>query len=107
MTVTKYGHLKGEYVRCRTLSHAWDEIQDDGGVGNRQYKASRTILIKLFRCIHCGMKRYETWNRITGTVMFRTYRQPEGYKQPKGITRQKMRIEYLSRQEAPTPRKRR
>lgn len=94
----RFNDMKDEWIRCRVLRHSWDEIQDDGGCGNRQYRPSRTVEILLFRCIHCGMRRYETWNRITGNKMFMTYRRPLGYGQPKGtVTAQKMRVEYLSR----------
>jgi hypothetical protein len=90
--------LTGEWVACRTLLHAWEEIPLDAG-GPREVHATRSVAILLFRCTRCGTKRYDAWSRVTGDLVHRAYRTPEGYSLPKGRGRKVLvRKEYLRRQ---------
>lgn len=101
-------HLADEYLMCRTLLHAWDQIPDDGGHG-RQYVESRTVRRVMFRCTRCGVRRAEAWSAITGDLLFRTYEYPDGYKMSREDSgRTYMRMEWVRRlgtaQHKPTPR---
>lgn len=86
-----------EWVQCRTLLHAWEEIPYDGG-GMRDFKPTRSTLVLLFRCERCGTLRYDVWSRVTGDLIKRAYRTPLGYALPKGRGRKVLvRKEYLRR----------
>jgi hypothetical protein len=90
--------LEWEYVECRTLLHAWDEISYDGQAPVRWRTATRSTVVLQFRCIRCGTIRYDVWSKVTGDLIERTYHTPEGYALPKGKGRKVLvRKEYLSR----------
>jgi hypothetical protein len=90
--------LRTEWVLCRTLLHAWDEIPYDGG-GMRLVRPSRSVVVLLFRCERCKTLRYDAWSRVTGDLLRRSYRTPDGYSLPKGRGRKVLvRKEYLRRQ---------
>jgi hypothetical protein len=84
------------YISCRTLGHAWDEVQDDGGA-RRLFKASvKTIVRKKFRCVRCKMARYEAWSKVTGDLLFRDYRIPNDYSIKQKVKRNQWRKAYLN-----------
>jgi hypothetical protein len=86
------------YVQCRALLHAWEELPYDGEAPHRWRNATRSTAVLLFRCTRCGTKRYDVWSRVTGDLVERAYRTPEGYSLPKGKGRKVLvRKEYLSR----------
>jgi hypothetical protein len=90
--------LNYTYVQCRALLHAWDELPYDGAAPTRWRNSTRSTAILLFRCIRCGTKRYDVWSRVTGDLIERAYRTPEGYSLPKGKGRKVLvRKEYLRR----------
>ena len=95
--------LPFEYVQCRLLIHAWDEIpMDDLGPKKWRY-SQRSTAIFLFRCVRCGTKRYDVYSRVTGDLIDRAYRAPEGYALPKGRGRKVLvRKEYIRRGVKPT-----
>ena len=86
-----------EYVECRALLHAWEDIPLDDD-GPRKWKNTRSTLILCFRCERCGTKRYDIWSRVTGDLVDRAYRTVEGYSLPKGMGRKVLvRKEYIVR----------
>jgi hypothetical protein len=98
-----------QWIECRTLLHAWERIPDDGGAPRRWRTATRSTAILLFRCLRCGTKRYDVWSRVTGDLVERAYRTPEGYSLPKGAgAKVLVRREYLrrERQQAQQPKRR-
>lgn len=96
---TSLAGLNSEYVECRALLHAWEEIPYDGLAPQRWRTTSqRSTTILLFRCTRCPMKRYDVWSNVTGDLIERAYRQPEGYGLPKGKGKKVLvRKEYLNR----------
>lgn len=93
--------LRGQeftWIKCRTLLHAWDDLPYDGDAP-RKWRATRSTTILLFRCLRCGTKRYDVWSNVTGDLVERAYRTPEGYSLPKGEgAKVLVRREYLRRQ---------
>lgn len=86
-----------EYVECRALLHAWEDLPYDGEAPPF-WRLTRSVVILLFRCTRCGTKRYDVWSRVTGDLVDRVYRTPEGYSLPKGRGRKVLvRKEYLKR----------
>ena len=78
-TVTRIDNPLGDYVRCRTYSHAWDEFYPiDLAPPLYGWRLS-------LRCTRCGTERHDTCS-FSGAVMSRRYIYPEGYAQ-KGITK--------------------
>ena len=100
-------HQQPEWIECRTLLHAWESIPYDGEAP-RRWRATRSTTIMLFRCLRCATKRYDVWSNVTGDLVDRAYRTPEGYSLPKGAgAKVLVRKEYLRRQRQPvTPRRR-
>lgn len=87
-----------EWIECRTLLHAWEEIPYDGLAPQRWRQATRSTIVLQFRCLRCGTIRYDVWSRVTGDLVERTYHTPEGYALPKGKGRKVLvRKEYLNR----------
>lgn len=94
-----------QMVECRTLLHAWEQIPNDGLAPARWRTTTRSTTILLFRCLRCGTKRYDVWSNVTGDLIERAYRTPEGYSLPKGAgAKVLVRKEYLRRQRQPTQR---
>lgn len=94
---TAITQLPPEYVECRTLLHSWEEIPYDGEAPVN-WRITRSVTILLFRCTRCGTKRYDVWSNVTGDLVGRTYRTPEGYALPKGKGKKVLvRKEYLRR----------
>jgi hypothetical protein len=92
------------YVECRALLHAWEELPYDGEAPHRWRTATRSTVVLLFRCWRCGTKRYDVWSRVTGDLVERAYRTPEGYSLPKGKGRKVLvRRAYLGRINRPSP----
>jgi hypothetical protein len=90
-----------QWIECRTLLHAWEQIPNDGEAPARWRTATRSTTILLFRCLRCGTKRYDVWSNVTGDLVERAYRTPEGYSLPKGLgAKVLVRKEYLRRQRA-------
>jgi hypothetical protein len=90
--------LNTEYVQCRALLHAWDDIPYDGGAPRRWQVITKNRTILQFRCTRCGTLRYDVWSDTTGALIERAYRTPEGYALPKGRGRKVLvRREYLAR----------
>lgn len=91
------------YIECRALLHAWDELPYDGEAPYRWRAATRSTVVLLFRCERCGTKRYDVWSKVTGDLVERAYRTPEGYALPKGKGRKVLvRKAYLNRIERPS-----
>ena len=99
-----------QWIECRTLLHAWEGIPYDGEAPRRWRTATRSTTIMLFRCLRCGTKRYDVWSNVTGDLVERAYRTPEGYSLPKGEgAKVLVRKEYLRRQRQrsqPAPKRR-
>lgn len=95
---TAIAGLNDEYVECRTLLHAWEEIPYDGNAPHRWRVATRSTTILAFRCLRCSTLRYDVWSNVTGDLIERTYHTPTGYALPKGHGRKVLvRKEYLNR----------
>jgi len=91
-----------EWIECRALLHAWEEVPYDGLAPQRWRAATRSTAVLEFRCTRCGTKRYDVWSRVTGDLVERTYHTPEGYALPKGAGRKVLvRKEYLRRLQRP------
>ena len=98
---------ESQWIECRTLLHAWEQIPDDGAAPARWRTATRSTAILLFRCLRCGTKRYDVWSKVTGDLVERAYRTPEGYSLPKGEgAKVLVRKEYLRRAKQQTPKRR-
>lgn len=63
---------KPEYVRCRTLGHAWDDIPV-----TRPPEFGAAIDL---RCIHCYTVRRDIVSRYSGRLISRQYTYPDEYK---------------------------
>ena len=63
-----------EFVKCRTLGHAWFDVPDDARWNSRRVWRYRLVL----RCERCGMQRYDCIDAF-GNVGQRHYDAPEGY----------------------------
>jgi hypothetical protein len=66
-----------EYVKCRTIGHAWDDIT--GSVAPHQFTFLDGARV-YFQCIRCTTKREDIWSRVTGDLMARQYTYPADYK---------------------------
>jgi hypothetical protein len=64
-------HMRAEYLRCRTLGHAWDDFIPHG-------VRPRWGHLQTWRCVRCGTERHDVINAI-GTLGQRHYVYPEGY----------------------------
>jgi hypothetical protein len=105
---TTVAGLDTEFVQCRALLHAWDDIPYDGGAPKRWRVARRHVNVLQFRCLRCGTIRYDVWSKVTGELVERVYRTPEGYALPKGRGRKVLvRKEYMARLHAPKQERRR
>jgi hypothetical protein len=95
---TNVGGLNDEYIQCRALLHAWDEIPYDGQAPHRWRTATRSTTILEFRCERCSTLRYDVWSNVTGDLVERAYRIPAEYGLPKGHGKKVLvRKEYLNR----------
>lgn len=74
LTVT--AEQEENFIVCRTLGHAWDEISDPGGWSPMQRVWKWRICL---RCVRCGCERYDGIN-VNGEVGSREYRYPINYK---------------------------
>jgi hypothetical protein len=87
-----------EWIECRTLLHAWENVPYNGEAPRRWRTATRSTTILQFRCLRCGTIRYDVWSNVTGDLVERAYRTPEGYSLPKGAgAKVLVRKEYLRR----------
>lgn len=68
-------NLQDEYVRCRKLGHAWEEI------GWQKMGARRVHHGLVIRCTRCATERFDIYDTV-GWLDDRRYRYPEGYKKP-------------------------
>jgi hypothetical protein len=84
-----------EFVRCRTIGHAWDEIppvvevwRDTGGM------AALTL-----RCVRCGSMRHDLVSMSTGNVYGRKYDYEAGYNvaRDERLTKQEYRLVMMRR----------
>jgi hypothetical protein len=99
---TRLDDLLPEWIECRTLLHAWEEIPYDDEAPHRWRQATRSTIVLQFRCLRCGTIRYDVWSRVIGDLVERAYRTPEGYSLPKGKGRKVLvRKEYINRLERP------
>lgn len=66
------GPTHSDYVMCRTLGHAWEEIPADrpAPYGDPWW----------LRCVRCTMVRMDYVTRSTGELLGRRYEPPEGYR---------------------------
>ena len=88
-----------QWIECRTLLHAWEQLPYDGGAPKRWAHATRSTTVLEFRCLRCGTLRYDVWSNVTGDLVERAYRTPEGYSLPEGAgAKVLVRREYLRRQ---------
>ena len=98
---------ESQWIECRTLLHAWENIPYDGGAPRRWATATRSTTIMQFRCLRCGTLRYDVWSNVTGDLVERAYRTPEGYSLPKGEgAKVLVRKEYLRRARQVKPKRR-
>lgn len=66
------GPTHSDYVLCRTIGHAWDEIPAErpAPYGDPWW----------LRCVRCTMVRQDYVDRGTGELLGRRYDPPDGYK---------------------------
>jgi hypothetical protein len=68
------GETNDDFVRCRTLKHAWDPI----GRGDRRPEWGTMVCL---RCVFCGTLRYDRYSRLTGERLGPpAYVWPDGYR---------------------------
>ena len=80
-----------QYLICRDLGHAWMEDQ------RLEKRASEVgSYARVLGCGRCNMTRIETLNH-RGELMFRSYRQPKGYRITR-ISVQDIRSERIKRE---------
>ena len=77
-----------DYVRCRTLGHAWDPIPVTE-------PPSYGLAIDL-RCIHCATIRRDIVSRSTASLMNRRYTYPDHYRDAEQHTRQDWRAMWVT-----------
>jgi hypothetical protein len=100
-------HALPQWIECRTLLHAWENVPYNGEAPRRWRTATRSTTIMQFRCLRCGTIRYDVWSNVTGDLVERAYRTPEGYALPKGEgAKVLVRREYLRRQRQAAPKAR-
>jgi hypothetical protein len=66
------GPTASDYVMCRTLGHAWEEVPAErpAPYGDPWW----------LRCVRCTMLRMDYVTRSTGELLGRRYEAPDGYK---------------------------
>lgn len=81
--------IKGyDFVQCRTLGHSWQSTNATKGPLFGYYL--------WLECSVCSMIRMDTINAL-GRVGSRSYRQPEGYRNPGISDRSTYRLEMMNR----------
>lgn len=80
--------IRGDFIRCRTLGHAWDAIPVTE-------PPSYGVAIDL-RCIHCFTIRRDVVSRSTAALMSRRYSYPDDYRDAEQHTRQDWRAMWVS-----------
>jgi hypothetical protein len=74
LTDRKLGETTNDFIRCRTLRHAWDAI----GSGDRRPIFGELVCL---RCVFCGTLRYDKFSRLTGErISAPSYVWPDGYR---------------------------
>jgi hypothetical protein len=71
------------YVRCRTIGHAWYEIDAD--------KPSPIGWYLWLKCERCDSIRMDTVD-VFGKLTARSYRHPDGYRDAAKMTRSQYRV---------------
>ncbi len=100
-----FATLTDDFVRCRTLLHAWTEDDDPPEFDIQAvFAVSGSVESIVFKCSRCRGYRIEGWSKVTGDLLWRVYRLPREYRLPRGAdaTRKKMRREYLERRASTT-----
>lgn len=77
-----------DFVECRTLGHSWKSTNATKGPLFGYYL--------WLECSQCGMIRMDTINAL-GRVGARSYRQPDGYRNPEISDRATYRLEMMNR----------
>lgn len=86
------GELHLNFVRCRTMGHAWDEFPA------ALFARKPTVFSwqEAFRCTRCATEKYESYS-LQGQVAQRQYVYPDGYKLAEKLTRAEFRLELRMR----------
>ena len=95
-----FSNLEDEYVRCRTLLHAWEPSDEPSNLEIQSaFSGSKSVERISFKCLRCGGYRHEGWSRVTGDLLWRVYRLDPAYSLPKGsnATRKRLRREFIAR----------
>ena len=87
-----------EFVRCRTIGHAWDEIPPVMGA----WKDTGGMAAMTLRCLRCGSMRHDLVSMSTGTVYGRKYDYEAGYTvgRDERLTKQQYRLVMMRRAKA-------
>jgi hypothetical protein len=70
--------LRPDHTRCRTIGHAWYEVDSDWAKSEGAASFGTPVTL---RCDRCTTERRETWDRHTGDLATRYYVYPDGYQQ--------------------------
>ena len=94
----RFDTLIDDFVKCRTVGHNWDEINDDA-LGPGFFVSSNSTETVLWRCVVCTSKRYDVYSLVTGDLVDRRMVYPRDYHLPpkSGANRKLMRKEYIER----------
>ena len=71
LTTTEQLMQRAEYVRCRTLLHAWDEIPV-----TEPHPDGPSIWL---RCVRCTSQRHDVFDSYNGELLHRQYIYPDDY----------------------------
>ena len=72
MSRRRAGPSPSDFLMCRTLGHAWDEIASDGpAVGGDPW---------WLRCVRCSTERHDVVSWMTGELIGRSYVYADGYR---------------------------
>jgi hypothetical protein len=74
-TMSRSLDTREQYVRCRTIGHAWFDVPSEW---SSDFGMPLTV-----RCERCGMERRDAISQATGELVTRHYTQPPGYKYTK------------------------
>jgi hypothetical protein len=97
-----FAQLEDEYVRCRTLLHAWEPCDEPANLEVQSaFSTSKSVERISFKCLRCKGYRHEGWSKVTGDLLWRVYRLDPSYGLPKGsnATRKRLRREFIARQQ--------
>lgn len=84
-------NLRDDYLFCRTVGHAWEEIVADD-LPKPEFGWRFSV-----QCVRCHTHRHQIIDDRTGDSVNRSYDYPEGYQLDEKVTRSEWRMELVQR----------